>query len=148
MTENKLKEVAQLMGLELNEKFNIIGLKNNPYYFCMLGLVNKDGKVRENVLLNLLRGLHTIEKRPILNNKEKIYLENALRPFKNRIKNLAKVETPIGIDGYFIGVHFTDGEIMVFPRFPEDKMYKGMELYKEYSLKELGLFEDKEGLLN
>ena len=81
------------------------------------------------------------EQRPILDTEEKAYLEAVLRPFKDRVKNIRKAEDVYGSEFIIINLK---GEVgMVFPFFTKDTMYKGMEIRKDYTLKELGLFDRK-----
>lgn len=83
----------------------------------------------------------------ILSEKEKEYLKSIIRPFKDRVEHIEKRKI-INSEGtfYYIGIivkHIAIdrfSEAIYFPYFkPESKMYEGMELNKEYTLKELGL---------
>lgn len=83
----------------------------------------------------------------ILSEKEKEYLKSIIRPFKDRVEHIDKGKN-INSDGtfYYIGIivkHIAIvgfSEAIYLPYFkPESKMYDGMELNKEYTLKELGL---------
>ena len=78
----------------------------------------------------------------ILDQKEKEYLENVIRPIKNRVNSIAK--------SYAILTQCKKEEIVInydnkygscLPHFTKGTMYKGMELNRKYTLKELGLFE-------
>lgn len=83
----------------------------------------------------------------ILDKKEKEYLEAVIRPFKNRVKYIEKEK----IDFYsptneflseYIYIDLGDNdESFPLPRFKSNTMYKEMERNKEYTLKELRLFE-------
>ena len=76
-------------------------------------------------------------KEPILDDGERKYLSEAIRPFRHRVESIAKC-TNSGM--YQIVIYFKDTKIWVFPLFPrESSMYKGMQTFKYYSLKELGL---------
>lgn len=77
-----------------------------------------------------------IVEKEILDEKEKEYLSAVIRPFKDRIKFIAKRKM---FDDY-ICICLND-EAISLPYFKKGTMYKGMELYKEYTLKELGLGE-------
>lgn len=138
MAENKMKEVAQLLGVELNEEFNIKNMTFNPYRITKMGLFDRDESRSTIALHALLTGEHEIEK-SILNKSEKTYLEAVLRPFKDRVEYIKKASNP---NGCYIYVNLFDDEIS-FPYFEKDTMYKGMEVDKRYTLKELGLFEDE-----
>lgn len=76
----------------------------------------------------------------ILDEAEKRYLRNVIRPFKDKVKYIEKVV-------------FSDGDARInietkrnsafgyirLPYFKKDAMYKGMEENKQYTLEELGL---------
>ena len=72
----------------------------------------------------------------ILDEEEKEYLSAVIRPFKDRIEFIAKRRM---FDDY-ISIGLND-EAISLPYFKKGTMYKGMELYKKYTLKELGLDE-------
>lgn len=85
----------------------------------------------------------------ILFEKEKEYLKSIIRPFKNRVEYIDKKKGGNCTDSstfYYIAITIKSitsdcvNETICFPFFkPESKMYEGMELNKEYTLKELGL---------
>lgn len=79
-----------------------------------------------------------------LDNIEKRYIKDFIRPFRDDIRYIQKISSPlytlqpkeqIKIVYYKNG---KKGEILL-PPFPEKSMYKGMKLYKEYTLEELGI---------
>lgn len=80
----------------------------------------------------------TIYKREelILDDKEKEYLGNLIRPFRDCIKCIIKYET---CKGEYICIRLKYDEPILLPDFKEDTMYKNMEEGKEYTLEELGL---------
>lgn len=89
----------------------------------------------------------TIYKAPkeILDKEEKEWLENFLRPFKDRVVYIKKGKRN---SSEFILIvirnYFTD-EIdyaICLPYFKRGTMYKCMELDKKYTLEELGLFKE------
>lgn len=94
-------------------------------------------------LIGLLKGELEIEK-PILDKAEKRYLEGVLRPFKDRVNYIKKISDSVS-KNEFIKIMLNHdvlyNEEIYFPFFEKGTMYKGME-YKEYTLEELGLFED------
>ena len=137
MAENKMEEVAELLGVELGMPFNIKGMKeNNPFVLQSDGLSNSTGIRRCSVLFLLLTGDCEIEQ-PILDAIEKRYLEGVLRPFKDRVRYIIK-EKNDNFEYILISVGL---EIIAFPVFEKGIMYKGMKTGKRYSIKELGLFE-------
>lgn len=82
-------------------------------------------------------------KEPILDDVEKSYLRSVIKPFRGRVNYIYK--TSCGEKAYFIRIVVRSTilprglDSMFFPVFAKDTMYKGMELNKAYTLKELGL---------
>lgn len=72
----------------------------------------------------------------ILDEKEKEYLRNVIKPFKHKVIFIQK-------DGNrlreFISIGIENDACINLPYFETDTMYKGMKIYKEYTLSELGL---------
>ena len=89
--------------------------------------------------------LYEIYEEPILTEEEKEYLGNLIKPFKDRIKTIEKLD--VDDDGIyqFITIllesdyQYFDCESIDFPYFEKDKYYKGMTIKKRYTLKELAL---------
>lgn len=79
-----------------------------------------------------------IVEKEILDDVEKEYLKNVIKPFKSRIKCISKETSCIGNHYIFIDLGSDD---VALPSFSNKTMYKGMEADKEYTLKELGLDE-------
>lgn len=72
----------------------------------------------------------------ILDEQEKKYLSAVIRPFRDRIKSIAKLSD---LSNHYIFIRFKDKEYISFPNFKKNTMYKGMKEYKDYTLEELGL---------
>ena len=72
----------------------------------------------------------------VLNEKEKEYLGNIIKPFKNKVTYIQK-------DGNryreFIKIGIENDADINLPYFEEGKMYKGMNIRRAYTLSELGL---------
>lgn len=136
MAESKMKKVAQLLGVEIGEEFKIKGL-NDTYRLTNDGLYNHGFRSYAQ-LYCLLNGEYEIEK-PILDKVEKKYLENILRPFKDRVLYVTKNSCSGQRQYLLIVLDFY--ECINLPFFKENTMYKDMVSNKEYTLKELGLFE-------
>lgn len=87
--------------------------------------------------INVVNGY--IGKPQILDEEEKKYLEGVIRPFRDKVRYFVK-NTNYSSQCY-IGIRL-EQESIALPYFEENTMYKGMEIDKKYSLKELGLFEE------
>ena len=81
----------------------------------------------------------------ILDDKEKEYLSNIIKPFKKYVKSITKAnwfgQEQIEIRYKdFVDRHFHNVQsLMALPTFKAGTMYRGMELNKEYTLEELGI---------
>ena len=81
--------------------------------------------------------VHDIELiKEILDEKEKEYLNNVIKPFRNRVTYIKKGEWN---GGEYIGIGIIDDVNVNLPYFEIDTMYQGMESDKKYTLSELGL---------
>lgn len=96
----------------------------------LLSFTNKDDK---------LRVLICYYSKDILDETEKRYLYNIIRPFRNKIIYIVKYSYSIG---EYISICYKDtNKIRCFinlPSFKPNTMYKGMKIDKEYTLNELG----------
>ena len=153
MAENKMADVAKLLELELREEFKIQGLASR-YRVANTGLQyyseTEDSWVTSNKLFPmLLQGKISIIKveQPILDNIEKKYLSNIIKPFRNKVIGITKYD--YSNNGEYIHIklkrtispvdYFIPLESIDLPIFKRGIMYKGMELRREYTLKDLGL---------
>ena len=143
--ENKMSEVAKLLGVELNEDFTL-NPSNYKYKLTRYGLYKryKEEKIWESssMLQDLLLGKFTIVKihKSILDDAEKKYLSAVIKPFRNKVYAIAKYDD--GDDNYYIQImikQYVYFEYIDLPYFKKGTMYKGMELKKEYTLDQLGL---------
>lgn len=99
--------------------------------------LNKDTKKVEWCIFDkwLNEEIELIE--DILDKKEKEYLSAVIKPFRDKIRF---IEKHIYGNKEFIWLSFrNDYEDICLPYFKIGTMYKGMKLYKSYTLEELGL---------
>lgn len=76
----------------------------------------------------------------ILDEVEKRYLRNIIRPFRDKVKSIRKTDNYINeTKNQYITITYKDNYSTDFPDFRPNTMYKGMKEYKEYTLEELGL---------
>ena len=147
MAQNKMEEVAKLLGLELREEFKIKGLSAR-YRITNIGLqYNSETEgvwyTSNKLLPILLQGEISIIKveQPILDDIEKKYLGNIIKPFRDRIVWIKKIDSPIQNYEY-IKICYQDNNytiVLNFPDFKAGTMYRGMKIGKSYTLKELGI---------
>lgn len=88
-------------------------------------------------------------KKWVLDDGEREYLRVVLRPFKKDIACVVKYAS-IGYPREFLAVKMNGKSDWYFPSFPIGTMYQGMQESKEYTLKDLGLYEEtlNEGILS
>ena len=77
-------------------------------------------------------------KEQVLDDVEKEYLSAVIKPFRSRVKYIAKI---ISYDEFEqrIKIAFYNGYCIYLPYFKANTLYKGMELDKNYTPEELGL---------
>lgn len=107
---------------------------------------NEVYKLTGKDFIALLKDHNEQLKSPILDDKEKEYIRNIIRPFRHRVKYICKQG-----DAYhntakqFIRIYLNGGdtarldESIFLPYFDQGTMYKNMKLGKNYTLKELAL---------
>ena len=148
MAENKMAEVAKLLGLKLGEEFTIKGV-NSSYRFKLtaIGLMsswrNSSKWNCSGLLEDFITGRYQISKNinPVLDPAEKRYLTNIIKPFRKNVKYIRKCRRFSGPYEY-INIAYVDScgdNLLNFPDFKANKMYKGMEVNREYTLEQLGL---------
>lgn len=148
MAQNKMEDVAKLLGVELEEEFRIKGLSLS-YRLTYIGLQyyseTEGGWLTSNKLLPmLLQGEISIIKveQPILDDIEKEYLGNIIKPFRDRVEWVRKFNSPNNKKLEYIKISYSDctySNVLNFPDFKRGTMYRGMKIGKSYTLKELGL---------
>lgn len=142
---NYMKEVANMLGVELNEEFNINLHGSRKYRFTEHGMEDFHEPIGQwmtcDYLFSILNGTIEIVKIPILDEAEKEYLSAVIKPFRNCVKCISKNRFD-GFEYIFI-VYFSklgnEDYVLDLPAFEEGTMYKGMEACKHYTLEELGL---------
>lgn len=149
MARNVIKEVANVLGIALEEEFTLyLDKGKNIYKLSDSGLIYWDNNEykwnHSDRLERLLLGCYEINKVPkqILTEKEKEYLSNIVKPFKDKIVSIVKYINCY--DSYeFIRITIRQGISdachIILPTFTSETMYKCMRTDKEYTLKELGL---------
>ena len=144
--ENKMAEVAKLLGVELDEEFRIEHL-SAKYKLSKGGLEYWSGSPKKwngsELLEDLIIGKLTLIKiqKPILNEKEKEYLSQVIKPFKAQVIAIAKRSLNFG---EYIDIMIDEGELcnpsdIYLPYFKPNSMYKGMTVNREYTLDQLDL---------
>ena len=143
-----MKEVAKLLELELGEEFKLKDNTNGGYFnthFALTenGLENIGDKIiYRNLLECILKGRYDIVKIPkaVLTDKEREYLSQVIRPWKEEVASIVKFEDSFDDEEEKECIVIkTDSDAVILPFFKKGTMYKRMEVGKEYSLEDLGL---------
>ena len=79
-----------------------------------------------------------IVEKEILDDVEKEYLKNVIKPFRNRTTSIGKGSV-LYEEKEFIYIETKEDADIILPYFKKNTMYKGMEAGKRYTLEELGL---------
>ena len=77
-----------------------------------------------------------IVEKEILDDKEKEYLSNVIKPFRDKVEYIVKETSSYN---EYIKITIKKDDCLSFPYFKRGTMYKGMEEEKEYTLEELSL---------
>ena len=72
----------------------------------------------------------------VLDDVERKYLSDVIKPFGHRVSYIVK---KLNGSGYYIAIILNNFDVMNLPYFTRNTMYKGMTVGREYKLKELGL---------
>lgn len=81
-------------------------------------------------------------KEEVLDETEKRYLAGVIRPFRDKIEYIEKINRvliPEKKDKEYLKIILKNDDMMNLPDFEGDSMYKGMKTNRKYALKELGL---------
>ncbi len=77
-----------------------------------------------------------IVEKEILDEEEKEYLSNVIKPFRDKVEYIIKFDL---LPEEYISICLPEHETINLPCFKRGTMYKGMEIEEEYTLEELGL---------
>ena len=144
--ENKMAEVAKLLGVELNEEFTL-NKSNFIYKFTIKGLRKRYCTEEEwgssNMLDDILLGrVEIVEKpKPILDEVEKKYISAIIKPFRSKVKYITKNRMD-NLEYEYISIAYRDNGgncALNFPDFKTGRMYQNMIVATRYKLTELGL---------
>ena len=79
-------------------------------------------------------------KEQILDDVEKEYLSAVIKPFREKVSYISKLEKAYPETDQFIKITLINGEYVCLPYFTrKSRMYIGMEKWRHYTLQELGL---------
>ena len=158
---NYMEQVAQMLGVELEEEFKLkdgipkttqddtakIGkdeifkiTKDGIYGMFKYSEYSCDWNPAYHLLTGILLGRYEIIKEPILNEVEKEYLSNVIKPFRDRVEFIVKRS----ITKYdYIEISYREINTFVgavcLPIFKENTIYKNMKINEEYTLEDLRL---------
>jgi len=111
-------------------------------------ILEKDPEHEDYKIIKIEEPIYTTvyEKKEILDEAEKRYLSNFIRPFRDNVKYIKKThyryeksKIEICVNGYIEEANISDTYYTFLPAFSTNEMYNGMTLEKEYTLEELGL---------
>lgn len=143
----KKKEKKRKNRLMLNiEKYKnaILNYDENNINCCVNHLNNKGICLRNCKVCKqkAIEWLLEEYKEPVLDDVEKEYLSEVIKPFRNKIATISKLHTYDNINyenNEYIYFGMKDRRGYSLPLFKQGTMYKGMQQGKHYTLQELGL---------
>ena len=141
---NYIVEIADLLGVGLYKNFTIEGFEDTDFKLTANGLFYYDNRTftwEKSLLLDdILIGTRKIIK-SILTEKEKEYLSAVIKPFRDRVSYITKMQgmkynEQLPVE--FI-VIYVDDEKIILPSYGKGTMYKDMKLMEKYTVEDLGL---------
>ena len=144
------QELLDFYGVELGKKYKITKNGKYPnYYVGRTFVVEERFETKELYLESdkyyfdiwALNEFDYEEAKPDpLTDEERDYLKTVIKPFRDRIGLIYKIETSNWFDGgEVLCFKLSGGYVCYMPELPKDEMFKGMEQDKCYTLVELGL---------
>ena len=107
--------------------------------FLKLSHISCTGNCKE-CKKNIMNWLLEEYKEPILDDAEKEYLSAVIKPFREKVSYISKLEKAYPETDQFIKITLTNDEYVCLPYFTrKSRMYIGMEKWRHYTLQELGL---------
>lgn len=128
-------------GYKFSDIHYCFSISHNAVNFYLNGEIIGN-ELGNSYLAAFTEWLDAERKEPILDDAEKRYLSAVIKPFRKRVEYISKEEDfdgPFDGPAEFIHIELSDGDIVDFPDFKANTMYKDMKLGYEYSLEELGL---------
>lgn len=116
--------------------------ENDCYIRNLIDLKNFESRILGKIIKIEEPEYSTVyENKPdILDEVEKRYLSNVIRPFRDRVKTIRKFVYSGGNASIDISIDDNNiGWLIELLPFPKNEMYKGMEDNKKYTIEELGL---------
>ena len=141
---NYIVEIADLLGVGLYKNFTIEGFEGTDFKLTANGLFyynNRTFAWEKSLLLDdILTGTRRIIK-PRLTEKEKEYLSAVIKPFKDKVNYITKMQgmkynEQLPVE--FI-VIYIDDEKIILPSYEIGKMYKDIKKKEKYTVEDLGL---------
>lgn len=127
----KVGEKVRVKSKEGN-KYTTYGIKRGDICVIKRITIEKDGIIGYIDYKNV----ELVEE--ILDETERKYLANVIRPFKNSVKYIYKQQSCANKNQEFIDIILEKNDLKL-PYFTAGTMYKGMEIDRNYTLEELGL---------
>ena len=130
------------LKLKMGDKVTFLDYRRVKHILYVDGYDNKTIEYFEgnaNKVLKVERPVkyETIyEYKEILDDVEREYLGNFIRPFRNKISGIMKRQN---VKEEWIYIFVINDVDMQLPPFKKGKMYKNMKVCEEYTLEELGL---------
>ena len=125
--EKYKKEVYEAIALTNSDKLLVrAGIKFNPF-------VDNYREYKDRLFVWLFEEYQV----PVLDDVEKEYLSAVIKPFREKVMDVIKLQCNEARQ--CIRIRICVGDYAELPLFKNNTMYKGMEVGKYYTLEELGL---------
>lgn len=135
----KVNDISKSYDLSTITTYPYYGVSGSTsgYYRVIIDNNRQDRTLEKDIdkKIKNIRIVYEIEQE-ILDEKEKEYLSNIIKPFKNKVVAIKKNWGDCNRE--YIEIDLGDDDILL-PYFKKGEMYRGMQSDREYTLEELGL---------
>ena len=138
LKENDIVELRngeiRKIKLQGDNSLSVVGVED----YCSLNNYDDNLHNDKTKYYDIIKIYKYYKRLDILTDEERNYLENLIKPFKNRIEFICKNRYN-KIDKEYLNIGIKDEVSITLPDFDLNEYYAGMEIDKTYRLEELGL---------
>lgn len=136
MSETNLQHYKEELKKIFNEDYEYPSVIHDKIRMKIDGSVESDNYTK-SLTDDILDWMARPYKEPILDEVERKYLSDVIRPFRKKVDTISKFHTVNTMQ--YIYFQMKDKNGWTLPLFKKGTMYKGMVQGKHYTLDELGL---------
>lgn len=138
LKENDIVELRngeiRKIKLQGDNSLSVVGVED----YCSLNNYDDNLHNDKTKYYDIIKIYKYYKRLDILTDEERSYLKNLIKPFQDRIEFISKCRYS-SYDKEYLSISIKDEVGITLPDFKINEHYAGMEVFKDYSLEELGL---------